>query len=181
MYMFSMTVPKGNLKRHMLVHNSSTTAEKTPPVKETPPVKGDSEVGFLTCRSCGEDGFKNKHSLRKHKEKKHYNISTEASAVAENTATPPKSSQYECQTCGKLFVRKFYLDQHTLTHTKQRDHKCQQCGRGFTQKAHLTLHAKTAHSDERSFACRACPLTFKRKDHCQRHERKTHATLFSFS
>lgn len=66
---------------------------------------------------------------------------------------------YNCDICGRGFVRREHYIGHRATHTDKSLYKCDICARGFAQKGHLKLH-QPIHSSVKPFRCKICGRDF---------------------
>lgn len=55
--------------------------------------------------------------------------------------------RYECEQCGRRFVRRNDLKVHEGTH-RTREHECSVCGQGFARRTELQKHCQRKHPDE---------------------------------
>ncbi|POI31969.1 hypothetical protein CIB84_004281 [Bambusicola thoracicus] len=83
--------------------------------------------------------------------------------------------RYECEECGKTFIRHDHLTKHKKIHSGEKPYKCQICNQSFRIKKTLTKHM-VIHSDARPFNCQHCNATFKRKDKLKYHIDHVHGT-----
>ena len=91
----------------------------------------------------------------------------------------PDKKVFPCETCGKLFARKFVLERHIKeAHTKIEEDQlqCSHCQYSTNRKADLNRHIESRHNKP-NFACNICNKSFNRKDnlkmHMKTHEEKT--------
>jgi len=80
---------------------------------------------------------------------------------------------YECQTCGKLFMSEEFLQKHCRNqkhgiHTDM--YTCTECGKEFTNKHSLTKHM-ILHTGEKSYECAVCHKCFALKEYLKTHMR----------
>ena len=52
--------------------------------------------------------------------------------------------QFKCEWCGRMFLRRYYLQQHYILH-KQVPHQCQLCGKVFMSLRYLKRHVQRGH------------------------------------
>ncbi|KYM96604.1 DNA-directed RNA polymerase III subunit RPC5 [Cyphomyrmex costatus] len=135
------------------------------------------------CKYCGLrftefrfkswlDRHKTIHTGEKHFEcvscSKRYS-SINALKIYNSSNTPTTSNQnkrdinnliipYICETCGKEFSFKSWLDRHKRIHTGEKPFECVSCGKSF-RKTDLLKH-KRMHDNERPFECKYCELRF---------------------
>ena len=57
-----------------------------------------------------------------------------------------------CKYCGKLFPRKYFLNDHVLYHLNKNEFKCSECEKSFNTKVALQNHI-VGHKNERKFKC----------------------------
>lgn len=187
-----------HLKRHMVCHQNVQSI----------------------CDVCGKV-YKTARTLEKHRKTHCSNFqlpnfqclqcksSFSSKAVLENhieTQHAGKKASFLCATCGKVFTRKYSLQQHQLLHTGSRltcdvchksfscesslrDHKnihsdlksyqCPVCFKSFNQRTSLQKHSKI-HAGDKSFKCTECGRGFTQKQALQRHER-SHKGLKPFT
>ena len=55
--------------------------------------------------------------------------------------------QYKCEWCGRMFLRRYYLQQHYVLH-QQVPHQCQLCGKVFMSLRYLKRHLRSRHDAE---------------------------------
>lgn len=99
---------------------------------------------------------------------------------------------FECNECGKCFLRKNTLSMHLRTHSKERKYACHLCEKTFLQSIDLNNHIRLVncfkghwthknyqififrvHTKERPYSCHICDKSFKtisqRNDHVDTH------------
>ena len=107
-----------------------------------------------------------------------------------NSIESGQEKSYECDECGKLFVRRDHLKRHMLKlhgdvyhrktssfasisrtklDNKEEEFYCNECGKNFTRKDHLKRH-KLTHSGEKPFSCEYCEGRFTRADALMQHK-----------
>ena len=91
----------------------------------------------------------------------------------------PDKKVFPCETCGKLFTRKYNLERHIKeAHTKTKEDQigCSHCEYKTFRKSDLDRHIESIHNKS-NFACSMCEKSFNRKDnlkmHMKTHEEKT--------
>ncbi|XP_014234255.1 zinc finger protein 774-like [Trichogramma pretiosum] len=67
---------------------------------------------------------------------------------------------HSCEVCGKKFRVSYCLTLHMRTHTGVRPYECQHCGKRFKASSVYNHHLLT-HGDKRAYTCPYCPKTFK--------------------
>ncbi|KPI99201.1 Zinc finger protein 782 [Papilio xuthus] len=98
--------------------------------------------------------FNTKTSLKKHME-------------VHNT----EKKNFVCESCGRIFTRRDYLNKHNLTHTGVKQHVCSHCGFRTTQKSALTVHIRK-HTGERPYVCDVCPQRCVSSSNLRAHRRR---------
>ena len=98
----------------------------------------------------------------------------------------PIGKLYQCEKCGKAFVRESLLDDHIKrTHNKQRrlatensitdplrrPYKCDQCDIAFGRKSNLTTHLRAHFLKNNPYQCDQCDEAFKCKNNLATHLR----------
>ncbi|XP_062592918.1 zinc finger protein 354C-like [Saccostrea cucullata] len=158
-----------HLGRHMLSHKNSQ----------------------FICDVCGKI-YKSARTLEKHK--KSHNIdykipqlecihckkSFSSKAVLQNhieTQHAGKKSSFLCSTCGKVFTRKYSLQQHQIVHSGSRLY-CDVCQKSFSSESSLRDH-RNIHTDLKSYKCQICSKTFNQRTTLQKHS-KIHSVDKSF-
>lgn len=104
-------------------------------------------------------------------------ISPAVDTVVKPTHQPPASTyqhyqprSFPCEQCGRLFGRKFTLDQHRRTHTGAKDYECSLCRARFTRSSHLDAHLRI-HRNVRPHVCDECGRSFTKSSDLLRHRR----------
>ncbi|XP_012872751.1 PREDICTED: zinc finger and BTB domain-containing protein 41 [Dipodomys ordii] len=90
--------------------------------------------------------------------------------------------RYECDECGKTFIRHDHLTKHKKIHSGEKAHQCEECGKCFGRRDHLTVHYKSVHLGEKVWQkykatfhqCDVCKKIFKGKSSLEMHFR-THS------
>merc|ERR1712179_122911 len=62
---------------------------------------------------------------------------------------------WECNYCGKTFVRKNHAKSHAEIHMNNVLHSCEVCNKSFRTKDSLRVHVRMIHTDE-TFVCTVC-------------------------
>lgn len=79
--------------------------------------------------------------------------------------------------CEKFFRSTSEVKRHVLYHhTTDRPYQCDVCGKGFVRKCFLNAHAKI-HSGEKPFVCHICGKAFPKLYSMQRHKNLVHAFI----
>lgn len=86
----------------------------------------------------------------------------------------PGSGTHSCSHCGRLFRRRFHLQEHLFTHVpdRPRPFSCGDCPKKFFRKYDLERHL-LSHQGRRDYACPDvnCHWSFSRLDALKRHMR----------
>ena len=53
--------------------------------------------------------------------------------------------QYKCEWCGRMFLKRYYLQQHYILH-QQVPHQCELCGKVFMSLRYLKRHLRSKHN-----------------------------------
>ena len=104
-------------------------------------------------------------------------------AHAQSSSRPPRpehpDARYECEVCGRKFIRKLNLKQHLSSVHGVGDVKtfqCDVCSYVAKQKGHLKRHLMYVHciGDVKTFQCHICSRVFKHKHHLKDHLKNVH-------
>lgn len=90
--------------------------------------EADAARGPLTCPECGDQSFRSRRALMKHRKALHLG----------DLAERP----HACVTCGARFKRTEHLTRHVLLHTGELPHGCAHCPARFRRRDHLQLHER---------------------------------------
>ncbi|XP_041830919.1 zinc finger protein 572-like isoform X2 [Melanotaenia boesemani] len=91
--------------------------------------------------------------------------------------TGEKPFKCSASDCDKFFRSTSEVKRHVLVHhSTQRPFKCDTCGKGFIGKSYLDAHVKI-HSGEKPFACSICGKRFPKAYSMLRHKTLLHAFL----
>lgn len=86
--------------------------------------------------------------------------------------TAPEDAKFNCDICGRGFVRLYNKKSHMQRHDPRRakDHSCPQhdCDREFERKADLDRHYKSVHAKLKDQMCPHCGKGFSRPDTLRR-------------
>ena len=93
----------------------------------------------FTCEICNKT-YSKRATLKKHK----------CIDDVVLTLTPEKPSHYDCQYCGKSFIRIYSRNRHELTHTNTRKHECMLCDAKVARGDKFTEHLRVKHHMKRS-------------------------------
>ncbi|OXB68285.1 UNVERIFIED_CONTAM: hypothetical protein H355_007064 [Colinus virginianus] len=138
-------------------------------------------LGPFPCDICGRQ-FNDTGNLKRHIEcthggKRKWTCFICGKSVRErlHLRVHHDDKRYECEECGKTFIRHDHLTKHKKIHSGEKPYKCQICNQSFRIKKTLTKHM-VIHSDARPFNCQHCNATFKRKDKLKYHIDHVHGT-----
>lgn len=76
------------------------------------------------------------------------------------------SQQYQCDTCGKRFNKKYNLSRHLKTHSTNDVYRCTQCNRYFQKEDEMRTHMDNAHP---RLICDICRVAITRKGDMDTH------------
>ena len=102
------------------------------------------------CSECGK-GFNTNIDLKGHQK-------IHAAKRAENT---PGGKPYDCEICGKIFVKSYNLSKHKASHLVVRKFKCEICDGKFKSNPSLGKHMKTHR--RKIYPCKHCGKRFWKK------------------
>ncbi|KAF4789629.1 Zinc finger and BTB domain-containing protein 41 [Turdus rufiventris] len=139
------------------------------------------KAGPFPCDICGRQ-FNDTGNLKRHIEcthggKRKWTCFICGKSVRErlHLRVHHDDKRYECEECGKTFIRHDHLTKHKKIHSGEKPYKCQICNQSFRIKKTLTKHM-VIHSDARPFNCQHCNATFKRKDKLKYHIDHVHGS-----
>lgn len=79
---------------------------------------------------------------------------------------------FECQKCGKTFIRPGSFHKHRLRCTKAIKFECSQCTLQFKSSVSLKDHVNVVHGGLAAYCCRKCDEAFAWRASRSRHEAK---------
>ncbi|XP_047541945.1 zinc finger protein 816-like [Vanessa atalanta] len=120
--------------------------------RENVPIQLPEEIFY--CQKC-DKLFKTMENLKGHIELEH----------------DTDKKQYVCESCGRVFNRKDYLNKHKLTHTGEKLHVCPHCGFRARQRSSLTVHIRK-HTGERPYRCNVCPQRCVSSSNLRAHQKR---------
>ena len=109
------------------------------------------------CELCPKL-LKNIESLRQHMKSVH---------------TPDEKKAYQCNICGKGFIKKDNWIMHMNGHQGIKPIECEQCGQQFARKPSYIRHL-TIHDGTNKFSCTYCSRIFTQAYDVKRHMDKDH-------
>ena len=113
------------------------------------------------CETCGKD-FVRSTSLKSHKENVHLGLIRNCDLFRKR---PRRKESVLCNYCGKSYQRTAHLVHHIASkHSSARPYKCNTCGKAFIYKSYLNKHQKT-HIDatNKKYACNFCSYKCDRR------------------
>mmetsp|Transcript_28859 Transcript_28859/g.39826 ORF Transcript_28859/g.39826 Transcript_28859/m.39826 type:complete len:453 (-) Transcript_28859:50-1408(-) len=94
-----------------------------------------------------------------------------------SVSTVPKrettKKRFPCPECGKLFARRYYVNQHMRIHRNYYPFQCSYCVRKFKHQSNLIAHEQ-GHTKLYRFKCSHCPSGYPRRDRLVRHLKNKH-------
>ena len=135
------------LNRHMCQHCGKVFTKRNTLTRH---VNSHLNLREFQCAECGK-GFNTKIDLNSHQK-------IHASRRAENT---PGGKPYDCEICGKLFVKGYNLSKHKASHRVVRKFKCEICDEKFKSNPSLGEHMKTHR--RKIYPCKRCGKRFWKK------------------
>lgn len=93
------------------------------------------------------------------------------SQLKEHRTIHTERVKFECDLCGKQFVKKQGVETHMHEkHIGIREYMCETCGASFFRSSDLKRHMEGIHSDVRPFKCNVCQKAFKRLSTLRIHQ-----------
>ncbi|KAG8523028.1 Zinc finger and BTB domain-containing protein 41, partial [Galemys pyrenaicus] len=112
-------------------------------------------IGPFPCDICGRQ-FNDTGNLKRHIEcthggKRKWTCFICGKSVRErlHLRVHHDDKRYECDECGKTFIRHDHLTKHKKIHSGEKAHQCEECGKCFGRRDHLTVHYKSVHLGEK--------------------------------
>ncbi|XP_067893805.1 zinc finger and BTB domain-containing protein 41 isoform X2 [Heterodontus francisci] len=145
-------------------------------------------LGPFPCDICGRQ-FNDTGNLKRHIEcthggKRKWTCFICGKSVRErlHLRVHHDDKRYECEECGKTFIRHDHLTKHKKTHSGEKAHQCEECGKCFGRRDHLSVHYRSVHLGEKVWQkykatlhqCEVCKKEFKGKSSLDMHFR-THS------
>jgi DNA-directed RNA polymerase subunit RPC12/RpoP len=139
-----ITLPKG--------HSSAANPPAAAPMPPPPPSSQEEQRKF-TCLTCGKifskqeqlSGHLKVHAMERRaqlrqerEEQQHQQQETQA----KSQQASPKSHQYKCRFCSKLFDSLGELDVHTKIHSAEYKFRCSHCGEAFSNSSVAQAHQR---------------------------------------
>lgn len=152
---------KGNMKRHMKLHQQTQNAFACSVCTESFPTQGlllshrrrhavnSSDKQKFDCSECGKT-FAKLSRLNRH--------------MAKHTGEKP----FACSFCGKKFTWHYALKRHMRSHSSREHFSCPVCAKGFTTKWYIAVHMRT-HTGEKPFQCDVCRKRFHFRNGFKKH------------
>ncbi|MGH0173437.1 UNVERIFIED_CONTAM: hypothetical protein FKN15_065782 [Acipenser sinensis] len=145
-------------------------------------------LGPFPCDICGrqfnDTGNRKRHIECTHGGKRKWTCFICGKSVRErlHLRVHHDDKRYECDECGKTFIRHDHLTKHRKIHSGEKAHQCEECGRCFGRRDHLTVHHRSVHLGEKVWQkykgalhqCEVCKKEFKGKSSLEMHFR-THS------
>ncbi|MGH0155200.1 UNVERIFIED_CONTAM: hypothetical protein FKN15_028723 [Acipenser sinensis] len=145
-------------------------------------------AGPFPCDICGrqfnDTGNRKRHIECTHGGKRKWTCFICGKSVRErlHLRVHHDDKRYECDECGKTFIRHDHLTKHRKIHSGEKAHQCEECGRCFGRRDHLTVHHRSVHLGEKVWQkykgalhqCEVCKKEFKGKSSLEMHFR-THS------
>ncbi|XP_033642003.1 zinc finger protein 236-like isoform X2 [Asterias rubens] len=84
------------------------------------------------------------------------------------------SRPFQCEICGKRWVKIGKLREHLKTHSTEKNELCDICGRAYKSRPELKDHRIEAHTEggKIKLQCRFCPAQFSRRSSRSYHEKR---------
>ena len=125
--------------------------------------KDKNELTRTMCNAILAGQFSEKHQMNpKHK--------THGSSFASGHKV------YKCESCGKSFSQKRYLQKHIYTvHEDNKHYNCKSCDKSFTYPYNLKKHIQTVHEGHKDYKCETCGKSFSKKENLKKHIHTIHA------
>jgi hypothetical protein len=87
-----------------------------------------------------------------------------------------KSSDHQCEECGKSYTNTTSLKYHLQNHKEEIEFPCDKCDKSFKSRNGLLTHFEIVHIHENTnrFLCEVCDKSFSTASHLSRHKRTKH-------
>lgn len=150
--------------------SNSNEQEAPPSSGEGPgvsPLQGQTKVSLKTRDdTIGSSEHQSTHTVERP------NLSTfrQKANLNEHMSLHTKKRAFDCEVCGKTFIKSSYLLQHKRLHTGERPYLCSYCGKTYAFKSSLLNH-RCVYQGQLPYSCSICGKRFSQSSSVAPHER----------